>query len=128
MAHLAITEPKFLHFHKRDELAFEQYFTALQETQLSSLTGVLNGSLKPTQAKQLSHVSTVDSLRVVVSVHVFLGSGILTQPKQLALLHGIFPFQQEPLHEQIVQSQLQRSSSQQHTAHMEMSILREISQ
>ena len=128
LAHLVITEPKFLHFHKRDKLTFEQYFTALQETQLRSLTSVLNGSLKPTQAKQLSHVLAVDSLQIVMSVRDYLGSGVLTQPKQLALLHGISPCQRESLREQIVQSQLQTSSSQQHTAHMEMSILREIPQ
>ena len=128
LAHLAISEPRYFHFHKRDKLAFEQYFTALQATQLSSLTGVLNGSLKPSQAKQLSHVLAVDSLQIVMSVRSCLGSGVLTQPKQLALLHGRSPSQQESLREQIVQSQLQTSSSQQHTAHMEMLVLREIPQ
>ena len=126
LAHLTITEPRFIHFHKRDGLAFEQYFTALQALQFSSFTGDLNGSLRPSQTKQLSHVLAMDSLKIVMSVRDCLGSGVLTQSKQLAVLHGIFPSQQESLRERIVQSQLQKSSSQQHTAHMEISILRGI--
>lgn len=48
--------------HSREVLAFEQYLTALQETHINSLMGVRNGSFESTEAKQLSHVSTADSL------------------------------------------------------------------
>lgn len=49
--------------HKKKVLAFEQYLTVLQEVHTKSSIGALNGSFEPTQAKQLSHVSTADLLQ-----------------------------------------------------------------
>ncbi len=48
--------------HVNKVLAFEQYLTVLQEAHTKSSIGVLNGSLEPAQAKQLSHAYTADSL------------------------------------------------------------------
>lgn len=48
---------------KNKVLTFEQYLTVLQEAHGKSSIDVLDGSFEPTEAKQLSHASTADSLR-----------------------------------------------------------------
>lgn len=43
-------------------LAFEQYFTLLQDAHIRRRTGGWNGSLEPTHLKQVSPASTEDAL------------------------------------------------------------------
>ena len=58
-----VQNPMFDLVQKSKTHTLEQYLTVLQEAQVESLTGALNGSFGSTQAKQLSHASTADLLR-----------------------------------------------------------------